>query len=102
MLQSPPVVIETDTKALGVLAWINPARIAEDIVRERSEVALFWMNVAQSIPEEHTDLRRLLFTNSFSKAESETSSVHTIILAAADEQDVTNPTIGAFEYGAFE
>ena len=100
MLQSPPTVIETDTKALGVIAWVNPAKIAEDIVRERSEVALNWLKVAQATQDEHTDLRRLLFTNMVTKAEPEESFSDHIITSSSspmNEQDIINPTIGAFE-----
>lgn len=65
LLQTNPIVFET---AREVVAFIDPARIAEDVVRERSEVALEWMGVAKTIPEEHTDLRRMLLTNMVTKA----------------------------------
>jgi hypothetical protein len=105
MLQSPPTVIETDTRALGVIAWVNPAKIAEDIVRERSEVALSWLKVAQATQDDHTDLRRLLFTNMVTKSEPEKNSFSDTIITSTsssssssmDEQDIINPAIGAFE-----
>lgn len=65
LLRSPPTVIESSTE---VVAFIDPARVAEDIIRERSEVALDWMEIAKTIQGEHTDLRRLLFTNMVSKS----------------------------------
>ncbi len=81
-----------------------------DIIRERSEVILNWMEVAKTISEEHTDLRRLLFTNMVSKSfpEDESSPLpdDTIITAVdvseiqKDEEDsASSPTevFGAFE-----
>ncbi|KAG7374173.1 hypothetical protein IV203_013268 [Nitzschia inconspicua] len=101
MLRSPPTMIETDTKVLGVLAWVNPAQIAEDIVRERSEVALAWMQVAKSAQDEHTDLRRLLFTNSFTKAEKPGQMIADTIIDPVSMNNpnsiASNSTVGAFE-----
>lgn len=99
MLRSPPTMIETDTKALGILAWVNPMQIAEDIVRERSEVALAWMEVVKSAQDDHTDLRRLLFTNSFSKAASGPVMADTIIKPVTNSGSIaSNSTVvGAFE-----
>jgi hypothetical protein len=101
MLRSPPTMIETDTKALGVLAWVNPAQIAEDIVRERSEVALAWMQIAKAAQDEHTDLRRLLFTNSFTKADQPgqmtADTIIDPIMLSNPDSIASNSTVGAFE-----
>jgi hypothetical protein len=99
MLRAPPTMIETDTKVLGVLAWVNPMHIAEDIVRERSEVALTWMQIVKAAQDEHTDLRRLLFSNSFSKKVAGPFGADTIIHPVANSDNIaSNSTvIGAFE-----
>jgi hypothetical protein len=73
-----------------------------DIVRERSEVALDWMRVAETILDEHTDLRRLLFTNMVSKSFPEDSLSDTILNAVkkdTEEDPTSSPTevFGAFE-----
>ena len=75
MMRSSPRMIERGNN----VAWINPAQIAEDIVRERSEVALEWMQIAKLTQDEHTDLRRLLFTNMVSKAVPEPALADTIV-----------------------
>jgi hypothetical protein len=100
MLRSPPTMIEnSNTKASGVLAWVNPVHIAEDIARERSEVALAWMQIVKSAQDEHTDLRRLLFTNSFSKDKTGPTATDTIIGPVANSGDIaSNSTfLPAFE-----
>jgi hypothetical protein len=100
MLRSPPTMIETDTKSLGILAWVNPAEIAEDIVRERSEVALDWMEVAKSAKDEHTELRRRLFTNMVSKTEPAPMIADTIIdPSSMGKRDIIflNSTVSVFE-----
>lgn len=104
MFQSPHTLIDTNN---GILAWIDPAIVAEDIVRERSDVILDWIKVAKNILEEHTDLRRLLFTNMVSKTFSDESPLPDTIITAVDvstiqqdeEDSASSPTevFGAFE-----
>lgn len=100
LLKSPGTLIETNN---DILAWVDPAIMAEDIVRERSEVALDWMRVAETILDEHTDLRRLLFTNMVSKSFPDESSLSNTILTAvkneAEEDSSSSPTkvFGVFE-----
>lgn len=135
MTKLPRTLIETESSKF--VAWIDPSTIAEgescmlgngivyrgqlvfltcfssaiDIVRERSEVALDWMKIAETIPEEHTDLRRLLFTNMVSKSLPEESLSDTITEAVEEDAEQAeireiptkeiprNPTeiFGAFE-----
>ncbi|KAL3902488.1 MAG: hypothetical protein SGILL_010805 [Bacillariaceae sp.] len=95
MLRSAPTMIESDT-----ISWVNPAQIAEDIVRERSEVAHEWMQTAKMTQDEHTDLRRLLFTNMVSKSEPEPSLADTITETVSLKNLGTHPsnsTAGVFE-----
>ena len=133
MLKSPRTLIETNSE---ILAWVDPAIVAEgklriaiflffnyssnfsfdvcisttsitDIVRERSEVTLDWMRIAENILDEHTDLRRLLFTNMVSKSFPEEPLSDTIFTAVnittvkneAGEDSSSSPTevFGAFE-----
>ncbi|KAL3905407.1 MAG: hypothetical protein SGILL_009690 [Bacillariaceae sp.] len=96
MLRSSPVMIERGTD----VALIKPAQIAEDIVRERSEVALEWMQIAKMTQDEHTDLRRLLFSNMVSKAKPEPSLADTIIEEESMNNQgnlALNSTAGIFE-----
>jgi len=57
LLLSPPVFQKTGKDGIRL---IDPMGMAEDIIRERSEVAWEWQKLVSKIPEEHTDLRRLL------------------------------------------
>lgn len=59
LLLQPPIALETRK---GGLYLIDPVAIAEDILRERSVVAREWKSIVATIPDEHLDLRRILFT----------------------------------------
>jgi len=100
MMKESRSLIETNGE---ILAWVDPARIAEDIVRERSEVTLDWMKVAETIPDEHTDLRRLLFTNMVSKSFPEDTLSDTILSVVKNEAEEDSSTSSPTEvFGAFE
>jgi len=100
MLKSPRTVIETNN---DILAWVDPANVAEDVVRERSEVILDWMRVAETILDEHTDLRRLLFTNMVSKSIPDESLSDTILMAVKNDAKEDSSTNSPTEiFGAFE
>uniref|UniRef100_A0A7S3L649 Uncharacterized protein n=1 Tax=Amphora coffeiformis TaxID=265554 RepID=A0A7S3L649_9STRA len=43
----------------GETTLVNPAGIAEVIIRVREEVALEWKDMAQQVPEEHLEIQRL-------------------------------------------
>mmetsp|Transcript_3197 Transcript_3197/g.8635 ORF Transcript_3197/g.8635 Transcript_3197/m.8635 type:complete len:284 (-) Transcript_3197:342-1193(-) len=98
MLRSPRTLIETNN---DVLAWVDPAIVAEDILRERSDVILEWIKVAETILDEHTDLRRLLFANMISKSIPDQTLSDTILEAVKKENkvDCSSQTeiFGAFE-----
>eukprot|EP00537_Pseudo-nitzschia_pungens_P010027 CAMPEP_0172390518 /NCGR_PEP_ID=MMETSP1061-20121228/7143_1 /TAXON_ID=37318 /ORGANISM="Pseudo-nitzschia pungens, Strain cf. pungens" /LENGTH=663 /DNA_ID=CAMNT_0013120917 /DNA_START=230 /DNA_END=2221 /DNA_ORIENTATION=+ len=98
MMKSPRTLIETNNE---FLAWVDPAIIAEDIVRERSEVTLHWMTIAETISEEHTDLRRMLFTNMVSKPTPDEASVDTIV-TAVNIANITASESSTKVFGAFE
>jgi hypothetical protein len=87
LLKTNPIVFET---AREVVAFIDPARIAEDVVRERSEVALEWMGVAKTIQKEHTDLRRMLLTNMVTKALPWQSTAESILAESGVKPTITN------------
>jgi len=74
-----------------------------DVVRERSEVILDWMRVAETILDEHTDLRRLLFTNMVSKSIPDESLSDTILMAVKNDAKEDSSTNSPTEiFGAFE
>jgi len=100
MLKSPRTLIETNS---NILAWVDPAVVAEDIVRGRSDVILEWIGVAETILDEHTDLRRLLFTNMISKSIPDQSLSDTILSAVKKEAKKDSVTSDRTEiFGAFE
>jgi len=72
-----------------------------DIVRERSEVALDWMKIAETISEEHTDLRRMLFSNLVSKQSPDEILADTIV-TAVNIQNLTATESSTEVFGAFE
>lgn len=100
MSKSPRTLIETNNN--NVLAWTDPAIIAEDIVRERSEVILGWIKVAKNILEEHTDLRRLLFTNMVSKSFPDEALSDFPILDAVKKETTNSTNSNTEVFGAFE
>lgn len=59
LLMQSPVARETRK---GGLYLIDPVTITEDVLRERSMVAREWKSIVATIPDEHLDLRRILFT----------------------------------------
>ena len=62
LLLTPPIMksIEDNSKRNQVVGFIDPLRIAEDIIRTRSEVAAEWKGIVANVPQEHMELRRLL------------------------------------------
>mmetsp|Transcript_15974 Transcript_15974/g.33127 ORF Transcript_15974/g.33127 Transcript_15974/m.33127 type:complete len:481 (-) Transcript_15974:2680-4122(-) len=98
MMNSPRTLIETNSE---FLAWTDPAMVVEDIVRERSEVALDWMKIAETISEEHTDLRRMLFSNLVSKQSPDEILADTIV-TAVNIQNLTATESSTEVFGAFE
>jgi len=99
MVKSPRTLIETND---AILAWVDPASVAEDIVRERSEVTLDWMRVAETILDEHTDLRRLLFTYMVSKSFPDESMSDTILAAVKNEAEEDSTSSPTEAFGVFE
>jgi len=59
LLMQPPIAHETRKGGLHI---IDPMAMVEDILRERSMVAREWKSIVATIPDEHLDLRRILFT----------------------------------------
>jgi len=99
MLTSPRTLIETENE---ILAWVDPACVAKDIIRERSEVALDWMRISETISDEHTDLRRLLFTNLVSKSLPDETLTDTIQKAVMKKVEEEGSTSSSTIFGAFE
>lgn len=76
--------------------------LTSDIVRERSEVVLDWMKVAENILDEHTDLRRLLYSNMVSKSFPDESLSNTILTAMKIESREDSTSSPTEVFGAFE
>jgi hypothetical protein len=58
LLLCPPTV-QTTNEGIHL---IDPMKMVEDIIRERSEVAREWKMLVSKIPDDHIDLRRLILT----------------------------------------
>jgi hypothetical protein len=56
LLSSP--AIKTDEG--GKIGFVDPLRIAEDILRKRSKVATEWGVIAKNTKEEHINIRKVL------------------------------------------
>jgi hypothetical protein len=95
-LKVPPVARTTQK---GNLSLIDPVAIMEDLLRERSAVARHWKSIVNTIPDEHLDLRRILFnrhlmeSSNWNSADYGNAGVHA--KEAASSEAVTEP--GAFE-----
>jgi hypothetical protein len=64
LLLTPPSV----KQAVGQKAdLIDPLKIAEDIIRTRSQVARDWKEVCRRIPKDHTELRKILLAKQMLK-----------------------------------
>lgn len=57
-LMESPIARTTES---GSLALIHPVAIMEDLLRLRSTIAQEWKSIVDTIPDEHLNLRRILF-----------------------------------------
>ena len=92
-----PRIARTTQK--GNLSLIDPVAIMEDLLRERSRVAREWKSIINTIPDEHLDLRRILFNRHLMESSNWGSSGYgtfdTHIEESVSIQTVSEP--GAFE-----
>jgi len=56
LLLTPPSMKTVD----DTVELVDPMRIAEDIIRTRSEVGEDWKEIVKNVPAEHTELRKVL------------------------------------------
>lgn len=63
LLFTSPVMREVN----GKVELVDPLRIAEDLISMRSQVASEWKSIAETIPEEHTELRKALLDKQMGK-----------------------------------
>ena len=64
LLLTPPSV----KKNVGGKAdLIDPLKIAEDIIRMRTEVAFDWKQIVSNVPEDHTEVRKVLLAKQMLK-----------------------------------
>lgn len=96
LIVSPPVAQRTNNDEVHL---IDPMKMVEDIIRERSEVAREWKGVVAAIPSDHVDLRRLLLTRRMMEVDDEVGSVPTF---SAIPKSKKRSKEGIFEAGAFE
>jgi len=62
LLEVTPSMIDNGS---GSMALVDPARITEDIIAERSKVALEWKLVAMDVPADHSGLRKALLSRTW-------------------------------------
>lgn len=65
LLLTPPSVKKQP--AGGKAELIDPLKIAEDVIRLRTQVALDWKDVCGNVPEEHTEVRKMLLDKQMQK-----------------------------------
>lgn len=58
LLLTPPSMKEVD----GKIELVDPLRVAEDIIRARSEIGQDWREIVEGVPVEHTDLRKSILS----------------------------------------
>lgn len=92
LLKTPPIIQESGN---GEFHIIDPMGMAEDIIRERSEVAKEWKDLVAEAPSEHTDLRRLLLVRRMNDATEKT-------LADSSPIEIEEKASSDYEVGAFE
>lgn len=98
LLVQAPVARETRT---GGLYLISPIAMTEDILRERSMVAREWKSIVGTIPDEHLDLRRILFSRHLMEATTDWKldgiSADTLYIPESSFSFPSNATVGTFE-----
>lgn len=62
LLLTPPVLkaIKDEHSGQEIVGFVDPLRMAEDIIRIRSQVGRDWKSIAENIPQEHMALRRMV------------------------------------------
>lgn len=93
LLQSPPSVKKVVGNKMPDL--IDPLKIAEDVIRMRTQVAQDWKIICQAVPEEHTQVRKVLLAKQMLKwggtAEDETTSSEGVDVESSEK------SVGEFE-----
>lgn len=94
LLLTPPSV----KKVVGGKAdLIDTHKIAEDVIRTRTQVALDWKDICSSIPEDHTELRKVLLAKQMLKWGNAPADTN-----AEQQQSQVNEDSGIREMGEFE
>jgi len=99
ILLSPPSFMKDGEQA----HLIDPTVVAEDIIRERSNVAQEWKHIISCTWEDHVDLRRCLLAKTLGKSLEDTFQEHTETMEKElslhlEEIDFELPeNVGAFE-----
>jgi hypothetical protein len=53
--------------ANGLVGFIDPYSVAEDIIHTRSDIVRRWMKITENIPRDHVSVKKLLFSNQMEK-----------------------------------
>jgi hypothetical protein len=70
LLLTPPCIVKNGNQ----VHLVDPMRMAEEIIRERSAVARDWMKIVEQTASDHTDLRRYLLAVTIAKTMLDDSS----------------------------
>lgn len=98
LIESPPVAKQISND----IYFIDPMKMIEDIIRERSDVAREWKEVVSNIAHDHTDLRRLILTRRMMEADDDTSSIPKFPAIPKKKKKKKNSKGGIYEAGVFE
>jgi hypothetical protein len=67
LLTPPSVKRSSTTTRTDKMDLMDPMKVAEDILRMRTEVAKDWKEIVRNVPADHTELRKLLLTKQMEK-----------------------------------
>jgi hypothetical protein len=92
LLLTPPSVKRSSTTIrTDKMELMDPMKIAEDILRMRTEVARDWKEIMKDVPADHTELRKLLLTKQMEswgqRENSTTTSGESSIVSSEGEED---------------
>jgi hypothetical protein len=66
LLRSSPSVILTES-GKGSVALTDPLQLAEEIIRKRSSISREWKEIMKKVPEDHTEIRKLILAKQVEK-----------------------------------
>lgn len=91
LLMPPSMKTVDDTVEL-----VDPMRIAEDIIRTRSQVGEDWKEIVENVPFEHTELRKVLLARQMG-GENPSETAVAPSLPEAESTDLGGGSTGVFD-----